>query len=556
MAVRDPIHALPTHDVENVPTPLEDYDMFASDPGLRDAVIREGGAWVAERCAPLGARLGSAEVLAWGHDANRHPPELHTFDRFGRRIDEVEFHPAYHALMKLAIEARIPTIAWAEPKPGAHLAHAAMAYMFTQAEAGVLCPMAMTYAVVPALRAQPDVAAEWEPRILTGKYDPRCIPAAEKAGVTFGMAMTEKQGGSDVRANTTRARPIGKAGAGEEYLLTGHKWFCSAPMSDGFLTLAQAERGLSCFLVPRFRPDGTRNNFFIQRLKDKLGNRSNASSEIEYVDTWARMVGDEGRGVQTIIEMVHHTRIGAAVAPAGMMRHAVVQAVYHCSQRRAFGKRLVDQPLMRAVLADLVVEVEAATILVMRIARAFDEGSRGDATARAFARLATAVAKYWTNKRAPGHIVEALECLGGAGYIEESPMPRLYREAPLNGIWEGSGNVICLDVLRTLQREPAALGPVLEELRPAAQERREIAAMLGRIETLLRGPDLEVRARELVQCMAVVLQAALLVKHGEPAIADAFCRTRLGDAPPAIYGTLPPDVATAAIVARAQPWPD
>ncbi len=554
MSARDPIQHLPTHDVENVPRALEDYDMFASDPGLREAAIREGGAWVADRCGPLGVRLGSAEVLAWGHESNRHTPELRTFDRYGRRIDEVEFHPTYHSLMQLAIEARIPTIAWAEPRAGAHVAHAAMAYMFTQAEAGVLCPMAMTYAVVPALRVQPDVAAEWEPRILTGKYDARCIPAAEKAGVTFGMAMTEKQGGSDVRANTTRARAVGRGGAGEEYLLTGHKWFCSAPMSDAFLTLAQAERGLSCFLVPRFRPDGTRNPFFIQRLKDKLGNRSNASSEIEYADTWARMVGEEGRGVATIIEMVHHTRIGAAVAPAGMMRHAVVQAVHHCSQRRAFGKPLVEQPLMRAVLADMVVEVEAATILVMRIARAFDEGSRGDAAARSFARLATAAAKYWTNKRAPGLVVEALECHGGAGYIEEGPMPRLYREAPLNGIWEGSGNVICLDVLRTLQREPDALQLVLAEIAPAAKERREIAAMLSRIETLLRGTDHETRAREIVQCFALALQGALLVRHGHPAIADAFCRTRLGDAPPAIYGTLPVDVPTADIVARAQPF--
>ncbi len=555
MSTHGPIDALPTHTVHNVPGPLDEYDLFATDPGLRAAVLREAGEWVLQPCAELGARLGNAETFALGASANAHPPRLCAFDRYGRRIDEVEFHPAYHALMALAVEHRIPSIAWTERRRGAHVAHAALGYLFTQIEAGVLCPMAMTYAAVPALRVQPELAALWEPKMLSGRYDGRCLPVADKHGATFGMAMTEKQGGSDVRANTTRARAIGAGGAGGEYLLTGHQWFCSAPMSDAFLTLAQTDRGLSCFLVPRFRPDGTRNNFFIQRLKDKLGNRSNASAEIEYVDTWAQLVGDEGRGVATIIEMVHHTRIDAAIAPVGMMRQAVVQAVHHCSRRAAFGKPLVDQPLMTRVLADLVIEVEAATMLGMRVARAFDEADT-DTDARAFARLATAVTKYWVNKRAPGHIVEALECHGGAGYIEENPLARLYREAPLNGIWEGSGNVICLDVLRTLQREPEALQLVLAEIRPAAAVRPELATHLGRIEATLRSGELEIHARSLVQDLAVALQAALLVTHGEPAIADVFCRTRLGGEPPSIYGKLPADVDAAAIVARAHVRPD
>lgn len=555
MASRSPILSLPTHDVHNVPSPLEDYDLFATDPGLQTALRREAPEWATQPCAELGAQIGTAEALALGAAANRHEPRLCTFDRYGRRIDEVEFHPAYHELMRLATAHRLPSIAWTEPRKGGHVAHAALGYIFTQVEAGVLCPMAMTYAGVAALRVQPELAAVWEPKLLSTEYDGRCVPLAEKRGATLGMAMTEKQGGSDVRANTTRARAVDRSGPGEAYLLDGHKWFCSAPMSDGFLTLANTERGLSCFLVPRFRPDGTRNNFFIQRLKDKLGNRSNASSEIEYASTFAQLVGDEGRGVATIIEMVHHTRIDAAVAPIGMMRQAVVQAVHHCTARHAFGQRLRDAPLMQAVLADLVLEVEASLMLGMRVARAFDEAASNPA-ARAFARLATAVAKYWINKRAPGHIVEALECHGGAGYIEENPLPRLYREAPLNGIWEGSGNVICLDVLRTIAREPDALRLVLDEIRPAANARSEVAAHLRRIETRLGGDLGERDARGLVQDLAVGLQAALLVRHEDGMLADAFCRTRLVDGPPAIYGQLPSDVDTAAIVARAAVRPE
>ncbi len=550
MSDHGPIVALPTHEVHNVPGPMPAYDLFGSDPTLREGVLREGGEWALAPCDALGRALGRPEVFELGALANEHEPVLETFDRYGQRIDEVEFHPAYHELMGIAMQHRVHSLAWHDPRPGAHVAHAALVYLMTQVEAGVLCPMAMTYAAVPTLRVQPELAAVWEPKLISERYDRRFVPVDQKHGATFGMAMTEKQGGSDVRANTTRARPLGTGGPGQAYLLTGHKYFCSAPMSDGFLTLAHTERGLTCFLVPRFRDDGTRNNFFIQRLKDKLGNRSNASSEIEYADTWARMVGEEGRGVATIIEMVHHTRIDAAVAPVGLMRQALTQALHHTRGRKAFGKRLVEQPLMRAVLADLEVEIEAATVLGLRVARAFDEGAH-DPAARAFARLATAVAKYWINKRVPGVVVEALECHGGIGYVEETMMPRLYREAPLNSIWEGSGNVICLDVLRTLQREPDALAMLLDEVRPAAAQRRELAEHVRGIETLLRGGELEPRARTLVQALALALEGALLVQHGDPAVADAFCRTRLARDAPAIYGTLPADIDVAAILARA-----
>jgi putative acyl-CoA dehydrogenase len=547
MPTHEPITHLPTHDVTNQPPALEDYNLFDGDPAIREALAREGGAWAAPACHALGADLGTAQTFAWGHDANRFPPELRTFDRWGRRIDEVDFHPTYHQLMDLAMRHRVATLPWIERRMGSTPAQVALGYMFTQVEAGVLCPITMTYAVVPALQHEAAVAEEWMPRILASAYDPRCIPAAEKRGVTFGMAMTEKQGGSDVRANTTRARPIGD----DAFLLTGHKWFCSAPMSDAFLTLAQTDRGLTCFLVPRFRPDGTRNNFFIQRLKNKLGNRSNASSEIEYVDTWARIVGEEGRGVRTIIDMVHHTRLGAAMAPAGMMRQAVAQAVHHCRHRSAFGKRLVEQPLMRNVLADLALEVEAGVMLCMRVARAFDEAQHDEQAAR-FSRLATAVAKYWLNKRCPGHVYEALECHGGAGYIEESILPRLYREAPLNSIWEGSGNVICLDVLRAMGRDPAVVEAVLAEVEPAARDDRHIASALDRVRGELRDIEhIESRARRFTEGLAKLLQAALLRRYAPQAIADAFVVGRLAQDAGSAYGTLPPGVDLDLLIDRA-----
>ncbi|PWC53492.1 isovaleryl-CoA dehydrogenase [Azospirillum sp. TSO22-1] len=548
MVHRAPAAALATHTVANQPPDFAPRDLWRTDAALCDAVRREGGAWAEDRLAALGVEAGSERVMELGELANRHPPVLKAFDRCGRRLDEVEFHPAYHALMELAFRHRIHALPWDRPQAGAHVAHAAMVHLLTQAEAGVLCPVAMTYAAVPALRRQPELAGDWLPRILSDRYDPRFIPAGEKTGVTVGMAMTEKQGGSDVRANTTRAEPCGSGG---EHTLTGHKWFCSAPMSDAFLTLAQAGRGLTCFLVPRWRPDGTRNPFRIQRLKDKLGNRSNASAEIEYDGTWAVRVGEEGAGVATIIDMVHHTRLDCGAAAAGLMRAAVSRALHHAGHRAAFGQPLIGQPLMRHVLADLALEAEAATALVLRVARAFDEGEAG-AEARAFARLAVAVAKYWVTKRCPAVACEALECHGGNGYVEDGGMPRLYREAPLNAIWEGSGTVICLDVLRTLRKEPAALAGLEAELRGAGGLDGRLDAWVRETRRMLAdSAALEVQARRLVERLALALQAGLLLRHGPPAVAEAFCASRLGGEWGHAFGTLPATVDGDGILARA-----
>lgn len=554
MSYHRPISHLPTHEVLNQPPALEHYNLFAFDTPLRESLTHQDAQWVEERCMALGQALGTPEMYDAGRDANRFKPELHTFDRFGHRIDEVSFHPAWHQLMGKAYEHQLPTLPWLSSKPGAHVGHAALIYLFTQVEAGVLCPMAMTYAAVPTLHKQPEIADEWLPRILTSHYDDRMIPAQDKRGVTFGMAMTEKQGGSDVRTNTTIARPIGAEGSGQEYLLTGHKWFCSAPMSDAFLTLAQTKHGLTCFLVPRFRPDGSRNNFFIQRLKDKLGNHSNASSEIEYVDTWARMVGEEGRGIRTIIEMVHHTRLDAAIVPVGMMRQALSQALHHCAHRSAFGKSLIQQPLMRNVLADLALEIEGCVALAMRVARAFDAAHRGDEQAERLARIGTAVTKYWTNKRCPGHIYECLECHGGAGYVETSIMPRLYREAPLNSIWEGSGNVICLDILRALQHDPRALDAVFEEIIPVASQDSSIRDAFDRLQRLLHDRSaLEFHARRVTETLALLWQGALLRQHAPSAVADMFCATRLQPHAAHAYGNLASTSNTGVLLDRAAP---
>jgi putative acyl-CoA dehydrogenase len=540
MPPRHPISIFDSHEVTNQPPPLADYNLFDSDPILRSALEREGAGWAVEKVRAFGAVLGSERVAELAEAANRYPPELRTFDRFGRRLDEVVYHPAYHELMALAKGHKVHSIAWTAPGPGGHVAHMVLEYLLVQAEPGVCCPITMTYAAIPALRKQPDVAAEWEARITSASYDPRFVPAAEKTGVTIGMAMTEKQGGSDVRANTTRAVPIGDGGAFE---LTGHKWFCSAPMSDAFLTLAQTAAGLSCFLVPRWRPDGTRNPFFIQRLKDKLGDRSNASSEIEYRQTWARLIGEEGQGVRTIIEMVHHTRLDTALAAAGLMRQAVVQAVHHTAHRTAFQRLLSDQPLMRNVLADLVVEWVAATMMAARVARGFDEAGASPAAA-SFSRIAVAIAKYWINKRLPAHVCEALECHGGSGYVEESVMPRLYRQAPLNGIWEGSGNVICLDALRTMERDPEAVEALFADIEAARGGDRRLDRAIDRLKAGVQDrKDRELRARRIVESLAVLLQAALLVRHGPAPVADAFCASRLDDDWGWTYGTLPPGVA-------------
>lgn len=552
MPARSPIRALETHEVTNQPGPIPDYDAAERDLALEESFLRQGGTPHRETLRLFGAAAGGEEMIEWGRLANRHPPELHAFDRFGGRIDEVHFHPSYHRLMGAAADHQIHSIAWTAPR-GGHVAHAALLYLLAQVETGVCCPISMTYAAVPSLDRQPEIAQQWRSGLLSKAYDPRCLPAPEKSGLTIGMAMTEKQGGSDVRANSTRAQPCGRGGAGGEYRLTGHKWFCSAPMSDAFLSLAQSANGLSCFLVPRWTPEGRRNRFFIQRLKDKLGNRSNASSEIEYRDTLAWMIGPEGQGVRTIIEMVHHTRLDAAAAPAGLMRQALVQAIHHCRRRKAFGRRLIEQPLMRNVLADMAIECEAATALFMRVAGAFDRSGQ-DEDEKALARIAVAIAKYWINKRAPGMICEALECLGGAGYVEESILPRLYREAPLNGIWEGSGNVICLDVLRTMKRYPESLDALLAEIRRAGGNAAP-QGIADRVRGWLRDEDqLPYLGRRLVEELAIGLQASLLARHSPAEIADAFSATRLTGDWGRAYGTLPLGTPVGRILARA--WPD
>lgn len=544
-----PPHA--THEVLNQPPLLENFNLLTADVALQEGLKREGGAWAMDSLRAMGAKVGGDPMQVWGPQANTYVPVLRQFDRFGHRIDEVEYHPAWHSLMRLGVEAGVHALPWRETRPGAHVARAAMFFMLSQAEAGFLCPLSMTFSVVPALRAQPELSKEWEPRFTSLSYDARVRPASEKTGALCGMAMTEKQGGSDVRANTTRARPLGRGGPGEEYELLGHKWFCSAPMCDAFLTLAQTDKGLSCFLVPRWMPDGTRNRFFIQRLKDKLGNRSNASSEIEYDNAWARMVGEEGRGIPTIIEMVSHTRLDCTLGAAAVMRLGLTHAVHHATYRRAFGKALIDQPLMRNVLADLTVESEAATAVALRLARAYDEGPR-DPAQRLFARMATAVSKYWVTRRSVAVAAEALECLGGAGYVEESGLPRLYREAPLNSVWEGSGNVICLDVLRAAAKEPGSVDAFMAEVALAkGADSRLDRAIVDLQESMGDLGTLEVRARRVVERLALVLEGSLLVRHGDPAVAEAFCRSRLDGDSGLVFGTLPADVKFDRILSRA-----
>jgi putative acyl-CoA dehydrogenase len=548
-----------THTVFNQVPLLEGVDVFQSNLPLVEAVQREGAGWIAERASRLGRFVGGEPQQQWGRLANENKPVLRTHDRYGHRIDEVEFHPAWHNLMKMGVEHELHSLPWTSSEPAPHVARAGLYMTAMQAEAGFCCPITMTFAVVPALRAQPELAAEWEPLVTSRTYDPRLIPAAEKGSAIAGMAMTEKQGGSDVKANTTVARPLNGGGPAAEYEITGHKWFCSAPMSDLFLVLAQTEEGLSCFLMPRILPDGARNAFHIQRLKDKLGNHSNASSEVEFHGAWARMVGEPGRGVPTIIEMVGHTRLDCVIGGAAGMRAGVVNATHHAAHRSTFGRRLIDQPLMENVLADLCVESEAATVLAMRLARAYDEaGAENPAAsstelsdAHMFKRLATAVGKYWVCKRAPNHAFECLECLGGNGYVEESGMPRLYREAPLASIWEGSGNVMSLDVLRALVRTPRSLEVFMHELRQAEGADARLDAHVAKLERQFTDPaTLESRARRVVEGMALALQGSLLVRHSPPAVSDAFCASRLGDQGGLEYGTLPASSDFQAIIAR------
>ncbi|MEV8017028.1 acyl-CoA dehydrogenase family protein [Streptomyces sp. NPDC086554] len=541
--------AATTHTVTNQAPPLVGYDVFTADRALVEGIERHLDpallSTAHEQLSELGRAAGSAQAREWGFLANENPPVLHTHDRYGHRVDEVAFHPAWHRLLGKAVSSGLTT-AWV--RPGGHLRRAAGFLVWTQVEAGHGCPLSMTHAAVPALRADPALAAEWEPRLTSLVYDEGLRPASQKAGVLFGMGMTEKQGGSDVRTNTTRARALADEGT---YELTGHKWFCSAPMSDGFLVLAQTDAGLTCFLVPRVLADGTRNAFAIQRLKDKLGNRSNASSEVEFDGTWARRVGEEGRGVRTIIEMVAATRLDCVVGSAAIMRQSVAQAVHHATYREAFGGKLVDKPLMRNVLADLALESEAATTLALRLAAAYDDGSEQE---RAFLRIAVPAAKYWVTKRCTPHAVEALEVLGGNGYVEESGMPRLLRESPLNSIWEGSGNVQALDVLRALQREPLALNAFLQEVGLArGADYRLDGAIKGLLTELADLEGAEARARRLAERMATVLQGSLLVRYASPEVADAFCASRLGGDWGSAFGTLPHTLDLAAVVERAAP---
>jgi putative acyl-CoA dehydrogenase len=529
-----------THAVTNQPPPLVGYDVFSSDAVLVEAVERFGAGAAADELSSLGRLAGSEEAQRWGDEANRYSPVLRTHDRYGHRVDEVDYHPSYHRLMETAVGAGLHGAAWTEGRPSAHVARAA-GFMVWNVDAGHGCPISMTYAAVPALRADEELAATWIPRLSERRYEPRPLPG--KTSGLAGMAMTEKQGGSDIRANTTRAIPTDEDGW---YRLVGHKWFCSAPMGDLFLVLAQTEAGVTCFAVPRTLPDGTRNVFRLQRLKDKLGNRSNASSEVEFSGTLGRRLGPEGRGVPTIVEMVNATRLDCVLGSAAGMRAGVAQATHHAAHRSAFGKDLVDQPLMSNVLADLAIESEAATLIGLRLAAAVDNGEV------AFRRLATAVAKYHVCKRAPGHAAEALECLGGNGYVEDSGMPRLYREAPLNGLWEGSGNVNALDVLRAMARTPESVQAFFDEVGLAAGADARLDASAAAVRGALTQAG-EQTARRLVEQMAMVLQGSLLVRYGHPAVADAFCASRLGGDWGMAYGTLPTGVDTRTIVERARP---
>ena len=544
-----------THTVDNQPPALHDYNAYQQDAALREAVVREGAAWAETDIAKFGALTGSQEMIELGFQANENKPVLYTHDRFGHRIDEVRFHPAYHRLMQVSLEHGLHSSHWTDPRTGAHVARAAKFYLQSQVDAAHGCPVTMTSAAIPALREQPDLAAQWAPKIMARGYDHRNVPVAQKQALTIGMAMTEKQGGSDVRSNSVRAHPLGSGGPGQAYELVGHKYFVSAPMCDAFLVLAQAPGGLSCFVLPRWRPDGSKNPLQIQRLKNKMGNVANASCETELRGAYAQMVGGEGRGVATILNMVAMTRFDCMIGSSGGMRQAVAQALHHCAHRSAFGKRLAQQPLMQNVLADLVIEHEAALALTMRIARALDSDTAAE---KMLVRIGTAVGKYWICKRTPAHAVEAMECIGGSGVMEDSIMPRLFRESPVNSIWEGSGNVQCLDMLRAMHRTPGSVDAFMAEVQTGrgADARLDRAiATLG--SELADQADIEYRARGVVEKMALALQGTLLLRSGNAAVADAFCASRLtGDTSGLTFGNLPRGVDCAAIIERATPQLD
>ncbi len=570
-----------THAVDNQVPPLGDYNAYASDRALQEAVAREGGGWADAHLSEFGAVAGG-ELMRLGYTANEYKPRLRAFDRYGHRLDEVEFHPSYHRVMQLAMQYGVHAYAWRHAdRPGAHVARAALSYLHTQAESGTGCPLTMTHSAVPALRHAPALAARWLPKINAYEYDPRVLPFAQKTACTIGMGMTEKQGGSDVRTNTTRAH----IQADGSYEIVGHKWFFSAPMCDAWLVLAYTDAGrrrhgdlreqadaggaeeagirthlaalghrdagLSCFLMPKLRPDGTLNAIRIQRLKDKLGDWSNASSEVEFHGAWAERVGEEGRGIATILEMVALTRLDCMIGSSGLMRQATVQAIHHAQHRRAFGKRLSEQVLMQNVLADLALESEAAMALTLRVARAVDASARAPAEA-ALARIATAIGKYWICKRCPPLVNEAQECLGGAGYVEESNLPRLYRQAPLNSIWEGSGNIQCLDVLRAVSKEPETREAVFAELLAARGENADLDREIHWLSSAFDDRStLELRSRMVVERMALALQASILLRAGVPDVAQAWCSTRLGGEHGLNFGTLPPSVPLARLIERA-----
>ena len=545
--------AYSTEAVFNQAPPLENYNLFDSDCALKEAVSREGAGWIDAEARELGELLGRSETISLGVLANRFAPELRTHDRFGYRIDEVTYHPAYHELMRIGVSARTHALPWIEKRQGVHVARAALVMLRHQIDEGTSCPLTMTFSAIPSLRLQPELASEWEPQALSCVYDFRSIPALEKQGILLGMGMTERQGGSDLRANTTSAEPVTGRGPSKEYVVNGHKWFCSAPMCDAFLILAQAPAGLSCLLLPRWRSDGARNGFHLLRLKDKLGNRSNASAEVEFRSASARLVGEEGRGIATIMEMVRHTRLDCALGSAASMRKAVAEATYHAAHRSTFGRLLINQPLMSNVLADLCLESEAATTLAIRLAHAFDRSSE-DVCEQKFARIATAIGKYWITKRAPAVVAEALECLGGNGYVEESPLPRLYRDAPLNSLWEGAGNVQCLDVLRAMQKDPGTLDALYQEIGSVTGANSIFDRFTGSLIPAKEiGIEGEFGARCLVEKMALALQAAALIRSGNQAIADMFCSARLGERHGLVFGTLRSRDGVELLLERARP---
>ena len=537
------------NDVFNQTPAFENYNIYTSDVPLQNAVRKNGGEWINERASVFGEVLGRAETLKLGDTANIYTPILKTHDRFGNRADLIEYHPAYHDLIRLSIENETHCLAWTSEQKGAQVARSALMFLRHQVDEGSSCPLTMTFAAVPSLKIEKKIADEWIPLVLSNEYDARFIPADEKRGTLFGMAMTERQGGSDVRANTTVANKISET----EYEITGHKWFCSAPMSDAFLVLAQTNGGLSCFIMSRFTPDGKKNRFYIERLKDKLGNRSNASCEIEFQNAHAKIIGEEGRGVANIIEMVRHTRLDCVTGSAATLRRAVAESLHHTKHRKTFGKFLIEHDLMQNVLADLCLESEAATALAFRLSRSFDE-SEIDEHEKYFSRIATAIGKFWVTKRAVFAVPEALECLGGNGYVEESIMPRLYRDVPVNSIWEGSGNVQCLDVLRAFSREPQTIEVLRNELKSAFGANDIYDKFVGKIERELTDfSNMEIRARRIVEMLALGLQAKVLIETAPDCVSDAFCNSRLNENGFLTLGTLSANTNFREIIKRNMP---